>query len=461
MTTPPLDEALPAPTDARDVAVHALADIFRRRQFADDALEDLLRDSPLEGPDRRLVAQLVYSTLRHLAHIDHAIDRLARKGKESLPPAVLHVLRIALCQLLFLDRVPAYAAVDAAVEQIKRIAPGMSGLVNAMLRKAAGEPDAWRTPAPSGDDITDLALAMDHPRWLIARWLEQFGPEVCVALCEANNRQPALTARVHTPRIDRTGLLARLAADGVMAEPHPWFDDALTLPPHTVVGELPAFRAGLLVVQDLSAMLAPRLLAPAPGEIIIDACAAPGGKTSHLAALAGNEAIIYAIDRSQQRMARVKEAVKRLGLRNVRLKGGYDAAAGIPGLPKHVDAVLIDAPCSGLGTLRRRVDLRWRLRPETIPELAALQARLLDCLARKVRVGGRLVYSTCTINPEENQDVVERFLQTHRDFRLDDPRPWLPAAVRHLAGEHGYVRTFPHTDAVDGSFAARLVREKP
>lgn len=442
---------------ARQAAAQVLSDVLRRERFADDALDEVLEEMSLRPDDRRLCVQLVNGVLRHLTHIDRALDALASKGKESLPPHVLIVLRIALFQMLYLDRIPVHAIVSSAVEQAKALAPGLAGLVNAILRRASEDPQRWRQAPLTGDPAADLALAYDHPRWLVERWLVQFGVDQTAALCEANQREPSLFVRVHTLRIQSDALQERLAGEGIAATPHAWLDDALVLPPHTVLGSLAAFQEGLFVVQDISAMLPARLVAPVPGERILDACAAPGGKTAHLAALLCDRGTIYAVDRDPRRVGLIKAMTRRLGLTCVRVRA-QDATRGIPGMPQHVDAVLVDAPCSGLGTLARRVDLRWRIQPEDLERLRGLQREILARVGRKVRPGGRLVYSTCTINPEENEDVVREFLRRFPQFAIDDPRPFLPVACRHLVSHDGFVRTFPHTDGVDGSFAVRLVR---
>jgi 16S rRNA (cytosine967-C5)-methyltransferase len=394
---------------ARACAYAVVRRVFEQQAWADRALHGEARRLDLDTRDLALATQLTFGTVQRVATLDHVIATLARRPADTLDAAVLAALRLGVFQLTFLDRVPAHAAVGESVELAKADAPRGAGLVNAVLRRAAREarplvqklPD--RTPAQA-------ALAYSHPEWIAALWFDALGAPSARALMAANNEPAEAVLRANALKIDPDALAARLPV------PSRTDGDAVILgAPFDVFGS-PEFEGGLVMPQSRAAMAVARLLEPRPGERVLDLCAAPGGKTTHLAALMNNEGEVVAVERHPGRADALRRTARRMGADIVDVRTA-DAAEIQPGAP--FDRVLVDPPCSDLGTLASRPDARWRKagRP---PELARLQARILAAGAAAVRPGGTLVYSTCTISPEENEHVVTAFLETHDDFKADD-----------------------------------------
>jgi len=447
-----------SPTVARLVAARVLDRVESARAYADLALHGALRDERLSVRDRALATELVYGTLRWRGRLDFALGACCDRPLAQLEPAVLTLLRLGSYQLLFLDGVPARAAVDESV----RCAQAMgwaraSGLVNAVLRRLARSAESIAFPALEQDPLAHLVHALSLPEWIAQRWLAALGPAEAAALARAANETPPLTARTNPLATTRDALLAELAPrwpDAKLAAHAPL---AISLGHGVEPGSDPAFREGRFTIQDEASQLVAALLDAQPGERVLDLCAAPGAKTTAIAEAIGPGGLVVACDRNQRRLELVGRAARRLGLANVQLAhaDGTQPLGELPGRP--FARVLVDAPCSGLGTLRRNPDARWRLRPEDPALLARTQRALLESAAREVMPGGVLVYSTCTLLAEENEAVVAAFLAQHAEFS-SSARSELPAAVRTFVEADGTMRTWPQRHGMDGFFAARLER---
>jgi 16S rRNA (cytosine967-C5)-methyltransferase len=427
----------------RGAAARILARV-ERGGFADRLLEAALAPYP-DPRDRALLTELVYGAIRHQARLDHALGRFASRPLADLDPEVRAALRVAAYQLLALDRVPAHAAVSEAVDDVTRRVPRAAGFANALLRRVAAEGRAVPPPDPAADPVAHLAVATSHPAWLVERELAAFGFE------EARRRlaadlAPAPTVLRARPPGARDSLLARLRAAGVAARPGAVGPDAVLIDPGGLppggVTALPGFGDGAFAVQDEASQLVARLLDPPPGARLLDACAAPGGKTGHLADLVGPAGRVTALDLDEARLSLLRETVGRLGVVDRVEIARHDATGPPPArLAGPYDGVLVDAPCSGLGVLRRNPDILWRRRPEDIPALAARQRAILDAVAPAVRPGGRLVYAVCTTTREEGPDVAAGFLAGHPDFEADQR-----------------LVTHPADGGLDGFFAQRFRR---
>jgi 16S rRNA (cytosine967-C5)-methyltransferase len=439
------------PSDPREAALRILQAVDTRHAFSDRLLEGAHAAGPRDERDRALMHELVKGSLRWRARLDWALDARVHVGLGKLNPWIRNVLRLGAYQILFLDRVPAHAAVDESVKLAHRYGhPGAAGLVNSVLRRLADEKDTvdW----PRGDAAPEMAVWGSHPQWLVERWLERFGPEETRALLEADNRPAPLSLRANRLRGTREALIERLAQQGVTAV-------ASALAPDVVRIEggesgplaLAAFREGLCTAQDESEALVARLVAPEPHDRVLDLCAAPGGKCTHLAELMGDEGDVWALERSPARVAALEATLARLGCVSIHVVTGD---ARNHSFPMPFDRVLVDAPCSGLGVLRRRADARWRKGPALLAEMPGIQRELLEAGARQVRKGGVLVYSVCSFEPEETWEVVERFLSHHPSFAAQDAAAWLPAP----AVERGALLTLPHRHGCDGAFALRMRR---
>ncbi|HXE45314.1 MAG TPA: 16S rRNA (cytosine(967)-C(5))-methyltransferase RsmB [Conexibacter sp.] len=431
---------------ARRVAAAVLRRVERDGAYADRALAAEATRAGLDARERAFATQLAYGATQRRRTLDHAIERCAGRPIAQLDPAILDALRLGAFQLLFLDGVAPHAAVDQSVELAKAAGgPGFK-LVNAVLRRAGREGAALLT-ALGDATAPEAALRHSVPDWIAELWWEALGAEEARALLAHVNEPAESALRVNTLVADPVAVAAELAERGIAARPAP---DPLAAPaPATIPEGLllgaafdpagdPLWERGALVAQSRAAMSAALLLDPQPGTRVLDLCAAPGGKATHLAALMEGRGEVVAVERNPRRAAALRATCERLRAEIVRVE---TADAAHPRADGPFDAVLVDPPCSGLGTLQGRPDLRWRARPQTVGELAELQLRILEAGAQALKPGGALVYATCTISPQENEQVVQRFLAAHRDFALEC-QPLL----------------LPHRDRTDGFFLARLTR---
>ena len=444
-------------TNPRQAAFEILLRIEKERSYADILIDRELSAGALAGPDRGLLTELVYGTLRRQGTLDHVIRSFSTQKPEKLERAVLLLLRLGLYQILCLDRIPASAAVNETVKLAHQSAPRATGFINAILRRADRERDTIPWPDARTDPAGHVAAVHSHPRWLVEHWLQQLGPDETHALARAMSEPPPFTVRVNTLKVDRDGLIGRLAEEGVTAVPCRYSPDGLILQTHPAPTALSSFREGLFTVQDEASQCAAFLLAPQPGDRLLDICAAPGGKTTHCAQLMENRGEILACDVAPRKLRFVEETAARLGISIVttRQMDGARVAASLP--PEGFDRVLVDAPCSGIGVIRRNPEGKWWKTPENIGELAEVQKRLLASASEAVAPGGVLVYATCSTSREENEEVVENFLTQRRDFVLEDGRAQFPEAAE-LFTERGIFRSWPHRHGMDGFCAARLRR---
>ncbi len=441
------------------LALRVLERVQRAGAYADLLLHAQLGHSTLSAQDRAFATELVYGTLRWRGRIDFHLSRVLNRDLEKLEPLVATALRLGAYQLLFSDRVPASAAVDESVRCIRAAgAERAAGLVNAALRRLAREHESVELPALERDPLAHLTHALSLPAWLAARWLEDYGAEQAAALADACNAIPPLTVRANRRRVSPEALLAELRERFPEAAPCRFASHGIVLGRRGNPAVDPAFLAGRFTVQDESSQLVVALLDPQPGERVLDTCAAPGGKSSAIAECIGDTGEVVAIDRHSGRLDLVRRHARRLGLEHVR-SVVRDATRPLSDLAAEpaFDRVLVDAPCSGLGTLRRNPDARWRVRAGDPARLADTQRAILRHAAAVLRPGGVLVYSTCTLLREENEAIVEAFLNECPDFSLATS-VGAPAEVRPLIGSDAFLRCLPHLHDSDGFFAARLER---
>lgn len=445
----------------RLAAFEILLRIEKERSYADILIDRELSAGELMGPDRGLLTELVYGVLRRRGTLDHIINQFSRQKVEKLERIVLILLRLGLYQALFLDRIPVSAAVNETVKLAKVLAPRAAGFINAVLRRADREKDEIRYPDRQSDPVGYLSARHSHPHWIIARWVDQVGPEEADSLARAMSGSPPLTLRANTLRITRDALIARLAAEGASAGATVFSPDGLNITTRTPLAGLPGFREGFFTIQDESSQLAAIFLAPLPGERVLDLCAAPGGKTTHLAQLMENRGAILACDTARRKLALIEENAARLGI-TIITTFHLDATRPVPDesgrdplTADQFDRVLVDAPCSGLGVLRRNPEGKWWKTPADIAELASRQKAILLNAAGFLKDGGTLLYATCSTAPEENEEVIADFLSKRPDFVLEDLRGLFPVYADLFTNE-GFFRSWPHRHGMDGFFAARL-----
>jgi 16S rRNA (cytosine967-C5)-methyltransferase len=440
--------ALPPPS-ARSLALEILLQRESPGDFLEHRIDGLAGMRLLSEADRRLAREIAFGVLRNRSVLDHLIAH--RTDGRPQRPVLRGILQSGLYQLLFLDRVPDHAVVNEAVLLARqRGFSAQAGFVNAVLRAVARDREACRRDLEALRR-SDPARGWSHPAWLVERWANVLEPSALQRLLAWNNAAPGTFARVNRLLTTSQDLMARWRSEGVEATPLAidWAEPGtvVALDRHPALESLGSFREGGFYVQDPSTLLAVHLLDPRPGQRVLDLCAAPGGKSLAIAERLGPGGGVVAHDSHPGRLDLVRENVRRLGAGELvavvdrlgdQTVGSVDGPSGPAS--ERFDAALVDAPCSNTGVLRRRVELRWRLRPDEIPRLAAEQLRLLEAAAARVRPGGVLVYSTCSLEPEENDHVVEAFRRRHP--------AWVETARRRL---------HPSVDAVDGAFAARLV----
>ena len=421
--------------------------------MSDSALDDVLHQRKLSSPDRALATELLYGTIRWRALLDHFLGQVADRRLDKIERRALIALRLGAYQLLRL-RVPGRAAVAESVS----LAPSPTrGFVNAILRNLDRRRDALQGPEKISDLIERLAVSESHPRWLVERWANELGAEDAAKLLAANNLRPALALRVNPLRSDRDRLLALFAEKGVEASAGPLSPLAVVVPDSGPVRELPGYAEGHFAVQDEASQLAPLIVGPQPGELALDVCAAPGTKTLALAALMNNQGTVVAVDANAERLDRMTAEIDRLGVTNVvAVTADATAPLRLPGrfTDALFDRVLVDPPCTGLGTIRRRPEIKWRRGPSDIAALADKQRAILQHAAARVKPGGTLVYSTCTLTREENEEVVAVL---HPEFEAVDPAP--PASAASLVKDN-VLRTWPHIIGADGFTLMRFLRRK-
>jgi 16S rRNA (cytosine967-C5)-methyltransferase len=447
---------------ARAAAFKALCDVNASRLDLPAALADV-RPGLQDERDRALATDLVTGTLRWQHQLDHVIAHFARRPVDKLDFEVLQILRLGAYQLIHLDRVPAAAAVNDAVAMTRRARKtSAAGLVNAVLRAISRNSHRLPLPArpPEGEALPYLELSLSHPVWLARRWLSRYGFERAEAWEQFNNEAAPLTLRVNRLKTDSSTVTKSLAEHGVGVQPARFAPDGLVVKSGNPL-RTPLAGTGLFFLQDEASQLVALLGAPEPGMRVLDTCASPGGKTTAMAAMAGDRAEIVATDVRRARLELLRETVNASGARNIQVQPA-DLEAGLP-FRSEFDIVLVDAPCSGLGTVRRDPEIRWRRTEADLLPLSRAQSTMIRNAAEAVRPGGRLVYSTCSSEPEENDAVVSQFLRSNGEFTAIDlnvDRPVHFDALRPVLDKTGVLRTRPDEHGLEAFYGAVLRRVK-
>jgi 16S rRNA (cytosine967-C5)-methyltransferase len=440
--------------DPRRLAVWIIDRVFRTDSYADILLETYLLKSGFCKKDRAFTTELVYGTIRWLLYLDWILRENYTADWSKMPSILHRILEVGLYQILFLDRVPAFAAINESVNIAKEVMGWhWSGVVNGMLRNINKKTGKHIFPSLKEDPVRAISVQYSHPEWLVSRWIELWGIERTCQLCEADNRRPAIALRVNQLKTDPEQIIMKLDGMKLDAKPSELISIFITVDKGGGVLASPLFEQGYVTVQDVSAGFVGYLLDPKPGETILDMTAAPGGKSTLLAELCQDQCTIYAMDMHKKKLNKLVSNKARLGLNNIFCLRGNGLS-----LPcTSMDKVLVDAPCSGIGVLNKRAEMRWRRKPEDIPDLVKVQKKLLDSASEIVKTNGILVYSTCTILPEENTEVIDYFLHTHPNFKVENARQFVSEEV---VSKSGFIETWPDKHGIDGSFAARLKKMK-
>ena len=440
-------------SEARVVAYRTVRRVFADGAYADRTLRGEADQLNLSTRDRGFARQLAYGTIQRRDTLDYVLGALSARPVEALDDSLRDALRIGLYQLLFMDSVPDHAAVEQTVELAKLENGRGARLANAVMRRATREA-ADLVGQLTGESPADAALLHSHPEWLVRLWWELLGPDEALALLRCDNLAPESAVRANELLVTAGEVRAALEAEGLSSRSAPGLPEGIVVEGSFDVHGSPLFRSGALTPQSRASMLVARVLDPRPGERVLDLCAAPGAKTTHIAALMEGRGELVAVERNPKRAGELERNLERMGADWAQVLRA-DATDGGP--EGQFDRVLLDAPCSALGTLRSRPDARWRKMPAQIAELQELQRALLAAAAAKVRPGGTLVYSTCTISPGENEEQAGRFLTAHPEFQADDLGAEHPD-LRHGA-DGRFLQLLPHRDGTDGFFIARFLRE--
>ncbi len=446
-----------ADNEAREEALLILNSVLVRGKYSSIEIRNRLNKSDLKNIDKALVTEIVNGTLRNLIKIDWIISRFIKRKIEKLSDNVKNILRCGVYQIVFLDRIPDSAVCNESVELAKKYSNiGAARLVNGVLRNISRQKDS--IGSPNEKDISKyLSVEFSHPLWLVDLWIEIYGVDFTKKLLKKNNKVPPLSVRVNKIKISKEKLCHLFDLSNINWAEGCYNDEAIFIKGVSSLKDLELFKKGYFLVQDESSMLVSKILNPKPGDFIIDVCSAPGGKSTHIAELMSNRGKIIARDISLGKLKLIEDNVRRLGIAIIETEI-FDANKIDNSLINKADAVLVDAPCSGLGLVRRRSDLRWKKEKEDIEKLSRLQLSILKNASLYVKKGGVLVYSTCTLNNIENIQVIKNFLLHHKCFTLDSIEKFLPDNINAPDAKYGFLELYPHIHGTDGFFMARMVR---
>ncbi len=443
---------------ARKVALDALLEVEKMDGYSNKVLNRMLSEAGLEAADRRLTTRLLYGVLENKNLLDHIIRQYINFRINKLDPAIRNILRMGIYQIVFMESIPDSASVNEAVKLAKNYQNRYSGFVNGVLRNFVRKDKAYKLPNKEKDLLNHLSVVYSHPNWIVERWLKRYGAEFTEALLKSNNEIPELYGRVNTMKTNREVVIQKLEFEGFLVEAGA-LPDSFKVKTENAgsLADSKTFKSGEVTIQDIAAQAVGYVAAPEPGQLTIDMCAAPGGKSTHLAAIMNNEGRVLSWDIYDHKIAKINENADRLELSCIeaKLKDALEIDEQLLG---KADVVLIDAPCSGLGIIRRKPEIKFNKTAEDIQDLAEIQAEMLNVAAMYLKTGGHLIYSTCTIEPEENEEQVKLFLEKHPNFELAKldlevlPESW-------TEGSDGYITLYPHIHGTDGFFISKFVKK--
>jgi len=452
--------------DPRHIALNVLVSWHKASYTLDKSLENHSEEiSLLSQKDKKLCNALIFGVLRHRESIDWIIQAFSNTPLEKITIKPLYLLRVALFQILYMDRVPVFAAINTTVEITKKLSgKKAAGFINAVLRKAADNFSKVALPDAKRDAAKFISIKFSLPLWLARKWTDAFGFKKTDLLCRQINTIPPITLRTNTLKIDRQSLAKKLSSSVKNIQLTGYSKLGISfISPSVPIQELETFKLGLFQIQDEAAQIVTDFLAPRPGEKILDACAGLGGKTGHIAQEMENQGIIIAADLENKKLESLILDSKRLGIDIIKTKPVDLLKTSIKDFDFYFDRVLIDAPCTGLGVMRRNPDTKWKRTKNDITRLAAKQKKMLNAAANLLKPGGILVYAVCSCEKEENEDVIHKFLEKRKDFSID--KDFKYGNYSNLITNEGFLKTYPDIDRdnkadnMDGFFAARLKRK--
>lgn len=440
----------------RETALKILYDVNENGAYSNISINKHLHGSQLRDIDRAFITDIVYGTVKWRLTIDWIINQFSSVKVKKISPWILNILRLGIYQLLYMEKVPASAACNESVNLSRKYGhQAASRYVNGVLRNIARNRMDIRYPDKNIEFEKYLSVKYSHPEWMITKWVRLYGRDFTEELLESNNEIPDFSVRVNTLKISREQLLEELKRSGMVACEGKYVDEAVVIMNPSSVSKLEVFRKGYIQVQDESSMLVAKILDPKPGEYIMDVCSAPGGKATHIAQLMNNIGTIVARDIHEHKIKLINDSAKRLGINIIKTEI-FDASKIDTGSIEKADRVLVDAPCTGLGIIRRKPDIKWSKDAESTKEITELQSNILNKASKYVKPNGVLVYSTCTINSEENIDVVRNFLEENKEFYPVDFSEELPVGINKTSACEGYIQLYQNVDKIDGFFIAKM-----
>lgn len=445
--------------NARETAIIILDKVLREKAYSNIALKQGLEYSNLSRVDKALVTEIVNGTLKNLIKLDYILGQFVKMNISKLDKNVDNILRTGIYQIMYLDRIPDSAVCNEGSNLARKYSnEGAVKFVNGVLRNVSRNKENIQFPDKAKEPLQYLSVVYSHPLWIVEKWLGEFGFEFTEQLLNANNKVPNFTIRVNRLKTDKESLMKILEQEGIEYGEGLYNKEALYIKGTSAIENKSSFRQGLYQIQDESSILVGHVLDPKPGDFIIDICSAPGGKVTHAAELMDNKGKIIARDIYKHKLDLIQQSCKRLGISIVETEI-FDAKELDRKFIGKADKVLLDAPCSGLGALRRKPDMKLKKTPDNFEELTKLQQQILSKAAEYVKPQGVLVYSTCTINKSENLKIVEVFLKSREDFYMEDLSEFLPENLESNTKTKGYVEIFPNIHGIDGFFIARLRRK--
>ncbi len=441
----------------REVALKILVDINEKKAYSNIELSKM--DKDLDQRDENLVREIVYGIIENKLYIDHIISKASKIRLKKIHPVILEILRMGIYQILFMDKIPNSAAVNESVKLAKKYGhKGTIGYVNGILRAITRDKDKF-LKIDESDKAQFISIKYSHPKWIVERWIKEYGVDFTEKLCKANNETPYLNIRVNTLKTKKDELISKLTEKGIKLKEGLYADDCIIVDGANNITSLQEFRDGLFTIQDESSMLVAQIMDPVGGSTVLDVCSAPGGKSTHVAQYMGNMGMIISRDIFNHKIKLIEENSKRLGIDIIKLEN-HDALMKDNKLIGKIDYVLLDAPCSGLGLIRRKPEIKWNRSEEDISILSKLQYDIIDNVKDYIKPGGILVYSTCTIEKDENINIINRFIGENPDFKLDSIDDKFRFKENLDTLQDGYVQLFPHLHNTDGFFIAKLVKER-
>lgn len=444
--------------NARETAMKILIDINKNKAYSNLILNKYLKDIT-EKKDENLIREVIYGVLENQIYIDYILSKASKIKIKKIHLNILEILRIGIYQIVFMDKIPDSAAVNESVKLAKKYGhKGTIGFTNGILRSITREKDKYLSI--DGDDkIRYISIKYSHPEYLVEKWVEEFGIDFTEKLCKANNSRPLLNIRVNTLKTDKKNLIKILNEKGIETRETRYAEDALIVKNPYLITDTDEFKEGLFTIQDESSMLVSQIMNPKEGSNVLDVCAAPGGKSTHIAQWMNNRGSILSRDIYPHKIKLIEENIDRLGIDIIKTEV-YDALEKDESLLGKFEYCLLDAPCSGLGLIRRKPEIKINRKEEDIKDLSNLQYEIIQNVKDYIKVGGFLIYSTCTIGNKENIDVIKKFLKENSNFKLVSIEDRIENKDEFIHLKDGYINLFPHIHGTDGFFIAKMIKEK-